>query len=67
MSARDDDKSPNAELPKRLVGNHANQPTPEGVREMKSNLVGFFSVLREWQAKEKARPPPSQYLSAHVF
>ncbi len=60
MSDRDDDKSPNADLPKRLVSNHANQPSPEDVREMKANLTGFFAVLREWREKEKARPPPGK-------
>lgn len=58
MSPAGDDKSSNVDLPKRLVGSHASQPTPEAIREMKSNLAGFFAVLREWREKEQARPPP---------
>jgi hypothetical protein len=58
MSDRDKSKSAASELPKRLVSDHANQPSSEDVREMKANLTGFFAVLREWSEEEKARPPP---------
>ncbi len=46
------------DVPQRLVSDDVNQPSAEGVREMKANLTGFFTVLREWAATEKARPPP---------
>lgn len=34
--------------------------TEEDVRETTANLGGFFSVLREWEAKETAAPRPNQ-------
>lgn len=45
-------------LPRRLRQHDVNKPSAEGVREMRANLPGFFAVLREWAATEKARPPP---------
>ena len=46
------------DLPRRLIRNVESRPTAEDVREIRANLAGFFTVLREWSEKEKARPPP---------
>ena len=53
------------DLPRRLIRNVESRPTAEHVREIRANLAGFFTVLREWREKEKARPPPISRLSAY--
>lgn len=58
MSDRDNSNAAAPDIPNRLVVNHTNPPTLEYVRKNKANLTGFFAPLREWQAKENARPPP---------
>lgn len=60
MSDRDDSTPAASSVPERLLGNRANPPTPEDIREIQTNLVGFFTVVREWAAREEARPPPGK-------
>ena len=57
------DQQQQPDLPRRLIRNVEGRPTAEDVREIRANLAGFFTVLREWSEKEKARPPPISRLS----
>ena len=47
-------ESDTSSVPARLCRGEDGERSEESIREMRSNLVGFFTILEEWKNKAEA-------------